>query len=153
MIWFRVDNRLVHGQIIEAWLPYLEARELVVVNDDLADDAIRQQIMQLAIPGRVKVRFVPLGGIKDIYDALVANDIPALVLLVSCQDARRMVSHGVTMNILNVANIHYSPGRKQICPHVAASEDDIKCLHFFKEMHVDLDFRCIPADTPVLENW
>ena len=22
MLWFRVDNRLVHGQVIEGWLPY-----------------------------------------------------------------------------------------------------------------------------------
>lgn len=153
MIWFRVDNRLVHGQIIEAWLPYLEARELVVVNDDLAVDAIRQQIMQLAIPCRVRVTFVTMDGIKEIFDTLMAEDVPALVLLVNCQDARRMVSHGVTVNTLNVANIHYAPGRKQICPHVAASDDDINCLNFFKEMHVSLDFRCIPGDTPILEDW
>ena len=36
MIWFRIDNRLVHGQVIEAWLPHIRAKTLVVANDDLA---------------------------------------------------------------------------------------------------------------------
>ena len=30
MLWFRVDNRLVHGQVIEGWLPYVAARHLIV---------------------------------------------------------------------------------------------------------------------------
>ena len=41
-MWFRVDNRLVHGQVIEAWLPYTGARHLVVANDELATDFLRQ---------------------------------------------------------------------------------------------------------------
>ena len=53
MAWFRIDNRLVHGQVIEGWLPYLNAGHLIVANDALALDELQQQIMRLAIPGRV----------------------------------------------------------------------------------------------------
>ena len=52
-MWFRVDNRLVHGQVIEAWLPYTGARHLIVANDELAADALRQQIIELAVPQRI----------------------------------------------------------------------------------------------------
>ena len=52
-MWFRVDNRLVHGQVIEAWLPYTGAKHLVVANDELATDLLRRQIVELAIPQRV----------------------------------------------------------------------------------------------------
>ena len=43
MTWFRVDNRLVHGQVIEGWLPHLAAKHLVVANDAFASDLLRQQ--------------------------------------------------------------------------------------------------------------
>ena len=65
-MWFRVDNRLIHGQVIEGWLPYTGAAHLIVANDALAEDLLRQQIMSLAIPHHVDVRFVPL---KDLADA------------------------------------------------------------------------------------
>ena len=42
-MWFRVDNRLVHGQVIEAWLPYTGARHLIVANDELAAQAAWHQ--------------------------------------------------------------------------------------------------------------
>ena len=38
MEWFRIDNRLVHGQVIAAWLPYLRARILMVANNELLED-------------------------------------------------------------------------------------------------------------------
>ena len=44
-MWFRVDNRLIHGQVIEGWLPYTGAAHLIVANDALAEDLLRQQIM------------------------------------------------------------------------------------------------------------
>ena len=50
MTWFRVDNRLVHGQVIEGWLPHLAAKHLVVANDAFASDLLRQQIAELAVP-------------------------------------------------------------------------------------------------------
>ena len=63
MLWFRIDNRLVHGQVIEAWLPYLEAGRLLVVNDAIADDQLQQSIMSLAVPHKVKVEFLPLDAL------------------------------------------------------------------------------------------
>lgn len=50
MTFVRIDNRLVHGQIIETWLPFTRARTIVVANDELAADPLRQEIMSLAIP-------------------------------------------------------------------------------------------------------
>jgi PTS system mannose-specific IIB component len=39
----RVDNRLVHGQIIEAWVPFIHAGCIVVVDDDVASDFFRKR--------------------------------------------------------------------------------------------------------------
>ena len=56
MLWVRVDNRLVHGQVIETWLPYTNAPYLLVVNDELAADPLRQTIISLAVPARITLR-------------------------------------------------------------------------------------------------
>jgi len=153
MFWFRVDNRLVHGQVIEGWLPYLDARELIVVNDALATDVLRQQIMQLAIPGRIRVSFVPVADAKKLYDSLGTNEISSLFLFADCQDVARVVEQGVRMSRLNVGNMHYAMGKRQICTHVAVSEDDVACFAFLRNKGIELDFRCVPGDDPVVEEW
>ena len=55
MPFVRVDNRLVHGQIIESWLPFTRARMILVVNDELAADYLRQEIMR-SLGNKVEAR-------------------------------------------------------------------------------------------------
>lgn len=151
MAWFRIDNRLVHGQVIETWLPYLNAHELVVINDALASDALQQQIMQLAIPERVHVRFIPLSQAKAAYNDLESRGVPALYLVANCRDAFALHKEGVHIAVLNIGNVHYEPGKQQICPHIALSEDDKTCLRHLAERGVSLDFRCVPTEPPLME--
>lgn len=153
MTWFRVDNRLVHGQVIESWLPYLGARTLVVVNDRLAKDALQQQIMQLAIPGRIKVSFISVADIQTLYSSLEAEGHGTLFLFADCADVMRVVEQGVPVPILNIGNMHYAPGKRQLCPHVAVSEDDLLCFEMLKQKGARLDFRSVPGDMPLLEDW
>ena len=50
----RVDNRLVHGQVLEAWLPALDAHGVLVADDEAAGNVLARSAMALAIPPRVK---------------------------------------------------------------------------------------------------
>jgi len=153
MTWFRIDNRLVHGQVVEGWLPYFDATELVVVNDKLAGDELQQQIMQLAIPGRIRVSFVPFCQVKSLYDHLESKGISALYLLANCRDVLRLIEAGVAVPVLNVGNMHYGQGKKHLCAHVAVSEEDLHCLQSLRADGIKLDFRCIPTDVPVVVEW
>lgn len=151
--WFRVDNRLVHGQVIEGWLPYLDARVLVVVNDVLAQDALQQQIMQLAIPGRITVSFISVSEVKPLYDVLEAQGKSSLFLVSTCTDVMRIVEQGIPVPILNVGNMHYGDGKRQLCSHVAASAEDMWCFSTLRQKGTKLDFRCVPGDVPIVEEW
>lgn len=153
MIWFRIDNRLVHGQVIEAWLPYTKASILAIANDDVANEELRQQIMLMAVPSRVRAEFLHVADLPAfvMQQHKLKNNV--LVLLANCQDARRAFEMGVPINCCNVGNLHYAKGKRQLCSHVALSADDEECLRYFESQNVELDFRCIPADQPNLECW
>ena len=153
MAWFRIDNRLVHGQVIEGWLPYLDARLLVVVNDALAVDELRQQIMQLAIPGRIQVRFVSVANATSLCDRIDPQAADSLFLFANCQDVARFVEQGGCMPLLNVGNMHYATGKRQLCAHVAVSDDDLACFAYLRSRGIELDFRCVPGDDPIVEGW
>lgn len=144
MRWFRVDNRLVHGQVIEAWLPYTGARHLVVVNDDLAVDPLRQQIIGLAVPQRLLTHFIPMRKLLGVLDSHVEEAM--FVLLEHCRDAAQAHELGVPMETLNVGNLHYADGKRQLLPHVAVSVEDEGILRGLAAQGVHLDFRSVPAE-------
>lgn len=149
MSWVRIDNRLVHGQIIEAWLPYLGASIILVVNDELADDVMRQEIMRLAVPSGVELFFSRVEGVQTAMRDNPMRNAPddVLLLFATCVDANRAHQAGLSFSALNIGNLHYGPGKQQVCAHVALSSEDIGCLRYFRKSGVRLDFRCVPNDT------
>jgi PTS system mannose-specific IIB component len=145
-LWVRVDNRLVHGQVIENWLPYSDARTLLVVNDEVAADELHQEIMRLAIPRGIGLFFSSVSDVVSSVEHCEENrpDVQIFLLFMNCGDVRRAYEHGLRFNILNVGNLHYGPGKRQVCDHIALSQQDIECLKFFSARGVALDFRCVP---------
>ncbi len=145
MLLFRIDNRLIHGQIIEAWLPYIHAKHIVVANDDLASDSLRQEITCLAIPEQIQVHFVCIAQLPQILHKL-AND-KILVILETCADAAMAISLDIPQPHVNVGNLHFAPGKKQLLPHVAVTDDELNILKDL-DAKLSLDFRAIPTEKP-----
>ena len=145
-LWVRVDNRLVHGQVIEAWLPYADADNIIVGNDEVARDELQQEIIRLAIPNGIAIHFSSITRLPDTLDGICPDDqCDAIFLLfASCHDAKKAYESGLHFTVLNIGNIHYAPGKYQLCDHVALSKEDLKCLRFFKSYGISLDFRCVP---------
>ena len=154
MLWVRIDNRLVHGQVIETWLPYTKARTIIVVNDDLAADPLRQEIVKLAIPQEVDIIF---SSIEDslfyVKRRLNRLEESLFILFATCEDARLAYEKGLDFDFLNLGNLHYGPGKKQVCAHIALSQEDISCLKFFTRKGVKLDFRCVPHKPVQVSEW
>jgi PTS system mannose-specific IIB component len=149
VLWFRIDNRLVHGQVIEAWLPHLRAQALIVANDDLAADDLRQEIMSLAVPSAVKFICCNVAEAVAVLRRQQEQSPGqhALVLFATCADARSAHMAGLSFSQINIGNLHYGPGKEQVCAHIALDADDRNCLQYFSDHAVDIDFRCVPAST------
>lgn len=144
----RIDNRLIHGQIIETWLPHTGAKNVIVANDELAADILQQEIMSIAIPQTITSVFV---GVEDLPAEIEqiqnGNESTGILVLFSgCPDAKRAYEAGFGFESLNIGNIHYSPGKKQVSPSVALSDEDETCLRQLSKKGVELDFRCVPND-------
>lgn len=153
MIWYRVDNRLVHGQIIEAWLPYLNATVLVVANEALVNDELRRRIMLMAVPGRIRLLFVRLADLPVTLARCEEHKESVLVLFADPADARWAYDHGTPLRSLNIGNLHYKPGKRQVCEHAALSPTDEENLRYLRGQRVELDYRCVPADQSKVKDW
>ena len=51
----RIDDRLIHGQVVEGWLRIINAEHIVIVSDEVAKDEMQQALLSLAVPRNIKV--------------------------------------------------------------------------------------------------
>ncbi len=153
MIIVRVDDRLVHGQVIEAWLPFTEAKHLVVANDALVHDDLRQQIMSLAVPQHVHIHFIALDVLVQCISECAKEKV--FVLLESLQDLERalaLYTAHITVTSapsihVNIGNVSHGLDKQKIAAHVSVTQDEYQFLQQISEKF-NMDFRSVPAEKP-----
>jgi len=146
---FRIDDRLIHGQVVEAWVPYLRTDEIVVVSDEISLDEVRRTIMRFSTPEGVGLRIL---GAADALDYLngAAGAGNTLVLFPGLKEAADMISQGLKIGSLNIGGMHYSAGKNvSIGKAIFLSEEDCGYLKYISGAGVDLEGRGVPTDKPI----
>ncbi|WP_367293419.1 PTS galactosamine transporter subunit IIB [Liquorilactobacillus satsumensis] len=120
----RIDNRLVHGQVGVTWTRALGANLILVANDQASKDTLQQKLMATtAESSGAEIRFFSLE--KTIAIINKAADRQKIFIVVKTpQDARKLVEGGVPIKEVNVGNMHFSQGKKEITKKVYVNEQD-----------------------------
>ncbi|WP_182199766.1 PTS N-acetylgalactosamine transporter subunit IIB [Paraliobacillus salinarum] len=142
----RIDNRLIHGQVGMTWTNTLGANLVVVANDAVAEDEVQQNLMDMVLPDTAQSRFFTIEKtIRIIEKAAPRQKI--LLVVKTPQDALKLVEGGVPIKEINVGNIHFAEGKKQISPTVSLDEKDIETFKKLNELGIKLEVRGIPNES------
>lgn len=145
----RVDNRLVHGQVLEAWLPRLGARRLLVADDEAAASPLARAAMTLAVPGEVAAEVRSVEAVD--WVALAAAPERVLVLFREVAELERAAGRGLAAAlapIVNIGNIHSGPGRRPVTPSVFLRAEELAALQRLAARGFRVEARAVPADSP-----
>jgi PTS system mannose-specific IIB component len=145
----RVDNRLLHGQVLETWIPRLAAAEVVVGDDEAAASPLAQAAMTLCCPEGIPVRVLPLAQVD--FRALAAGAGPVLVLVREVAGLTAAAAAGLTPALaphLNLGNIHHGAGRRPVTPSVYLAEPELAALLALRAAGFQVEARATPTDPP-----
>lgn len=67
----RIDDRLIHGQIVAAWSTTLGIKQIIAVDSSLAENPMLQSIMTMGVPARLNPKILNVGDAKR----LLAEDV------------------------------------------------------------------------------
>lgn len=146
IVWTRIDERLLHGQIRITWGKHTEANLILVANDDAAEGpnaAFMQAGMKASAGGEYAVRFFSIQKTIDV----IAKASPKQKIFILCNnptDVARLVEGGVPLPHCNVGNMHFHEGKTKLTKTVSVDENDIDA---FKRI-VARDVTCTIQNTP-----
>jgi mannose/fructose/N-acetylgalactosamine-specific phosphotransferase system component IIB len=145
----RVDDRFIHGQILESWIPFLKAQSVVVVNDALACDHFQKTIMSMAIPERIALRIVPVEEALNLADDDELDEKRTLVIVSSIKDAYLLFMKGFIFMKLNIGNNKGSDCAKQISYSVWIDDEDLDMLKELMDRGVDVGLQSVPRERTI----
>lgn len=151
IVWTRIDERLLHGQIRITWGKHTEANLILIANDDAADgpnSAFMQAGMKASAGGEYAVRFFSIQKTIDV----ISKASPRQKIFVLCNnptDVARLVEGGVPITHCNVGNMHFHEGKRQIAKTVSVDENDLNAFRRLIKNGVTCTVQNTPDQTPV----
>lgn len=142
----RIDDRLVHGQVVEGWLPVLRAKRILVLSDAAAGDPTQAALMRIALPEGVSLDISPVKDGAHAFRAAAAAPERVLVLASNPADVLSLVRSGIELLSVNVGGLHYAAGHVQLGKAIYLSREDIDALAALSELGVRLEGRAVPTD-------
>ncbi len=144
----RIDDRLIHGQVLTQWLPSLRCNTVEVVDDAVRADAFLMQISTMAVPKG----YTPLVHSVDEAAAYLQQpheDEEILLLVKFPETIRRLAEKGVAFDALNVGGIGIRPGRENLYRNIAASPEEKDILRSLSKKGTRVYVQMVPSDAPI----
>jgi mannose/fructose/N-acetylgalactosamine-specific phosphotransferase system component IIB len=146
----RVDDRLIHGQVVAIWLKALNARRIVIVDDRTAKDDFLREVITYAAPPDVPVEIHGLEAGVERVRQLVDDPEPVFVLMRSPVTALSLREAGVEFPLLNVGGIGAGPGRKPLYRNISASPEEIDAMRRLEGLGTRVELRIVENDRGVM---
>jgi N-acetylgalactosamine PTS system EIIB component len=143
----RVDNRLLHGQVLEAWMPRLQATEVVVADDEAALSPLARAAMTLCVPCETPARIERMANVD--FAALAASPAVVLVLVRDVAGLVEATRRGLTparAPRLNLGNVHFALGRRPVTPSVFLTGEELDQLQALAAAGFAVEAQAIPTD-------
>ena len=154
----RIDDRLVHGQVVEGWVKSLRINHVVVASDTVAADETQRALYCLAVPHGISLDCLSVADAAKEWIKSGWNDEKVIILTSSPQDVLRLLQAGAPLKSVNVGGMHYREGRVQVLKAVSLDDSDVATFHALADQGIVLEARPLPLDEPVnvatlLDQW
>ena len=142
----RIDDRLIHGQVVLGWVPHVKPDRIVVANDRVATSEWERRFYASCVPPDIRTSFFSTEeAARRLQSELFLHEV-LLVLFESARDVLALVKAGVVLNDVNVGGLHYRENSVELLPFVFLSEDERSFLRELVKRGVTLSAQDIPSN-------
>lgn len=141
----RIDDRLIHGQVVTTWVNVKKIEQIIVVNDQVAADKIQKNILNMAAPQGIKVHTFGVERFAEVYQTTPIKK-RTMLLFTNSIDAARLVELGVKIEELNIGGMRFQEGRKQLTKALSVTPEEEEAFRRLLAAGVEITIQMVPND-------
>jgi mannose/fructose/N-acetylgalactosamine-specific phosphotransferase system component IIB len=125
----RIDDRLIHGQVVIGWGRPLGINLIILVDDQVAASDWEQELYRMAVDPGIEVRFVTVAEAKNHLPEWQENGKRGMVLTGDLESMAAL--HTASPDIIrriNLGGIHHRPGRRERLPFIYLTDQELRTL-------------------------
>ncbi len=145
----RIDDRLIHGQVITTWVKNFDIEQVIIINDKVANDTVQQSVLTMAAPPDLKI---VVFSVDKFIDVLKKAEIKrrTMLLFTNSIDVNKLVENGLKLEKLNVGGMRMQEGRRNLSRAVAVTPEEKQAFKSLINNNVIVEIQMVPKD-PIVE--
>jgi PTS system mannose-specific IIB component/fructoselysine and glucoselysine-specific PTS system IIB component len=146
---YRIDDRLIHGQVVVGWGQPLNIRFLVLVDDLVASSDWEKDLYRMAVPPEMEIIFNDVAtGIRE-HTRYAADPRPGLLITGDIASMHRLAKGVKAIGNVNLGGIHHRAGRNEKLRYVYLTPDEEAQLRDLEAAGVEVTAQDVPSSRPV----
>ena len=147
MRYLRVDDRLIHGQVVAGWARPLGIKTLILVSNKICDDEWACNAYRLAIPEGIDFFCVPLDRSHSVIDQ--QGDKEMMIIVETVQEAYKLLKIDHDIKQVNIGGLSYREGTREIAPYIHLSSEDIEAIVKLYRMGIQVFGKQLPNSSSI----
>ncbi len=146
VVLFRVDERLIHGQVVVGWGSQLDPDRIVVVDDPLAGSSWEQELYAVGVPADMAADFVSVDtAVKRLPEWQASDERVILLTRDIASMGRLAAAGGMDGAQVNIGGVHHAPGRNRVLRYVFLGDPEREALRALAGQGVEVEARDVPG--------
>jgi D-glucosaminate PTS system EIIB component len=146
----RIDDRLIHGQVVIGWGRPLGIDLIILVDNQVAGSAWEQELYRMAVAPEIEVRFATVAEAAAHMGDWQANGKRGLVLTGDLETMAAL--HAASPDVvhrINLGGIHHRPGRRERLPFIYLTDQELRALFDLEKAGAVITAQDLPTTPPV----
>ena len=152
IVLFRVDDRLIHGQVILGWGSVLRPDRIILADDEVASNEWEKNLYAAAVPPEIKVSILPLLEAAAQLKRGIFDTERVILLVRHPKDVVALMDLGLPVGEVNVGGLHFREGRQKLLDNVYIDGEERNIMRELVKRGVILDGRAVPGSRAVKLN-
>ena len=140
----RVDDRLIHGEVVTAWVPTMRATRIIIIDDEVAKDEFNVRVVKALAPAGTKV-FVY--DVEKASEKLMVQGLPderLLLLAKSPTTYNRLIKKGVPLKEVNLGGAGIRGQRQPFINNVSLDPEEVLACEEMQKNGVRVYYQLVP---------
>jgi PTS system mannose-specific IIB component/fructoselysine and glucoselysine-specific PTS system IIB component len=146
---YRIDDRLIHGQVVVGWGQPMSLGFLVLVDDEVARSEWEQELYRMGVPPNLDVFFASVAEAATRLDEWNRDKRPGILLTSDIDTMARLIDSKSSIRAVNLGGIHHRAGRVERLRYLYLTGDEVRALRALERRGVEVTARDVPASRPV----
>ncbi len=140
----RVDDRLIHGEVVTAWTPTMRGNRIMIIDDEVVKDEFNVRVVKALAPAGTKVIVY---SVEKAAEKLMVPGVDGeriIILTKTPITFNRLIKAGVPIKEVNLGGAGIRGERKPFINNVALDPEEVKACEEMLNAGVRVYYQLVP---------